>query len=105
MWSSDARRKRLAPRAVVLHIHIQQIQQGNPLGIYPFFVIPPPGGLENDSHAFRRHMAQWMLPLRFGMLWVKLLYTSNLFVMIGLAATAIVTLFSITRSYFHMCFY
>jgi hypothetical protein len=46
-----------------------------------------------------------MLPLRFGMLWVKLLYTSNLFVMIGLAATAIVTLFSITRSYFHMCFY
>jgi hypothetical protein len=58
VWSSHARRKRLAAgAALVLHIHVQQIQQGNRLGIYVFFVSPPTRRLENDSHAFRRHIA------------------------------------------------
>jgi hypothetical protein len=83
VWSSHARRKRLAAgAALVLHIHVQQIQQGNRLGIYVFFLSPP-------TRRPRKRLARVSSPhcngcslCASGCFFVKLLYTSNLFVLI-----------------------
>jgi hypothetical protein len=85
VWSKHARRKRLAASAaLVLHIHVQQIQQGNRLGIYVFFLSPPTRRPRKRLARVSSPHCKWMLLLRFRMPFLfKLLHTSNLFVLIG----------------------